>query len=84
MTKHRPNRCRCGSGVTTTIHKGGESEARYYIVCGVCPKSTQLHKTKAGAVQAWNAGMHGDPLPAAFGSVSGPSPFRHLLRRRAG
>jgi len=84
MTDKRPKRCRCGSGVTTLIHRGGGQGPRFYVLCGACPASTSLHRTKQGAMKAWNAGMLGDPLSPAFGGASGPSPFRHLLRRRAG
>ena len=80
MTDNRPEPCRdCGCGMTTVIHKTGDLEPRFSVLCGYCPAGTNEHRTRRGAVTAWNAGTRGDRTISAIGALS----ICSLLKRGA-
>ena len=80
MTENRPEPCRCGSGVTTVIHKNTDPEPSFIVSCGYCPASTKEHTTRKSVVTAWNTRTRGDRTISAIGALS----ICSLLGRKTG
>ena len=56
MADGRAKSCQeCGSGMTAVIHKRGNPDPSYSVLCGYCPTATQPCSTRQAAISAWNA-----------------------------